>query len=84
MIIGGYTNQCITKRRKFVNLDEVSFVCSPEELSRLAQFFTKVKDDLIGYNFPYGECTIQFRDKDCEWKKGDPDVIIITSPDQNG
>lgn len=79
MIIGGYkkdSSSSITEK-EFVYIKELSIVCSYEELVRISAFFNKAVNQLEGYNYPYGECTLQFRDEDNSWMPGEHDIALV-------
>ena len=81
MIIGGYIKNDFRCGEKdtFVYLDELSIACTYEELVQIATFFSKAVNRLEGYNFPYGECTLQFRDEDCSWNLKDHDIVLVVT-----
>lgn len=64
-------------------LKEVSFRCSKEEWFRLCSFIKGLEAELADYDFPYGECTIQYRDRSKHWTPTEPDVVFVVSSTGN-
>lgn len=81
MIIGGYKKDSLhwSEKDTFVYLDELSIVCTYEELVRIATFFSNAANRLEGYTFPYGECTLQFRDEDNSWSPEERDIVLVVT-----
>ena len=80
MIIGGYKKAKRPLRSKYVSLKEVSVSCTVDEFLEFARFVNDAYTKTKSYSFPYGACTLQFRDWSKTWKAGDPDIVLVIEP----
>lgn len=77
MKIYGYKKEELDLCSSPSELREASVQCSVEELKELMLFLTEAYEELKDYSFPYGCCTLQFRDWSHNWKSGDSDFVVV-------
>ncbi len=63
---------------ELLDMQEVSFQCSLEEIEKIIQFLNKVRDEHGKVKDRTKICHSHLRDYDADWEK-DTDLIIVTS-----
>lgn len=79
MIIGGYI-RAADGEDQYVELREVSFACTADELNELARFFASFHKEVAEYSFPYGPCFSHFCKFAEKQTKTSPDVVLCIYP----
>lgn len=83
MIIGGYKKNKGSRYGRYMSLKEVGVSCTVNELLEIAKFIEDAYAKTQNYSFPYGACTLQFRDWSKTWKTGDPDIVLVIEPTEH-
>ncbi len=63
---------------ELLRLEEISLQCSIEELQKIIDFLNKTRTEHAAVESKTDICHSHFRDWDPEWKKSDPDIVVVT------
>ncbi len=61
-----------------LELKEMSLLCTIEELGKVIDFLEEVKKTHTMVRDKTDICHSHYRDWNLQWKKGEPDIIIVT------
>ena len=62
-----------------LKLNEMSIQCDLDELEKIINFLKTVKKEHASVVGKIDMCHSHFRDWDKTWRKGEPDIIIVTN-----
>lgn len=66
-------------KKKLLELKEVTFQCTIEELDKIIEFFSEVKSQHSKVIGKTEMCHSHYQDWDDKWTSKNPDVIIATT-----
>ncbi|MBD5526815.1 MAG: hypothetical protein HDR02_00170 [Lachnospiraceae bacterium] len=61
-----------------LSLEEISLQCTIEELEKVINFLINTKEEHSAVYEKADMCHSHLKDWDATWKKGQPDIVIVT------